>query len=38
MEQQRIPPLNAMNGKTPPYGSTDILRNYHYRVDPKLDQ
>ena len=29
-------PLNFINGKTYPYGSKGILRNYQYRSDPKL--
>ena len=31
-----FPSLNVINGKSSPYGSKGILRNYHYRSDPKL--
>ena len=31
-----FPSLNVLNGKTLPYASKGILRNYHYQSDPKL--
>ena len=31
-----FPSLNGINGKTYPYVSKDILRHYHYWLDPKL--
>ena len=36
MEQNKIPSLNVINGKTSPYKSKVILRHYHYCSDPKL--
>ena len=31
-----FPSLNVINGKTSPYVSKGILRNFNYRSDPKL--
>ena len=28
--------LSVINGKTEPYGSKGVLRQYHYRSDPEL--
>ena len=31
-----FPSFHVIKGKILPYGSKEILRNYHYRSDPKL--
>ena len=33
---KKFPSINAINSKTSPYGSKNILRYYHYQSDPKL--
>ena len=35
---RKFPPLNVINGKTPPYGRKGVLRHYQYRDDPNLGQ
>ena len=37
MEQQKIPSIKVIKGKTSPYESKGILRYNHYWLDPKLD-